>query len=153
MSFILTSHPAAALHLFLPDLIYFPFSDFYSPSHTLPWLQAAPLIECIVSQAAADSQAKLSALYLSCHNFSAPFLPHVCYIPACFSRSPARLCVASPAAADFFFCLFHLVLSTVSADVLLSGDKKSHLSRGVFLLSIAYIFTANTTICYVAILL
>ena len=68
-SFVLTAHPAAALHLLLPDLIYFPSSDFYSRSHTPPWLQAARLIEYIVSEAAADSRRKLSALYLSCQDF------------------------------------------------------------------------------------
>lgn len=64
-----------------PCLIWSTFLlDFYSQSHTPPWLQAAPLIEYIVSQAAADSQRKLwdADTYLVTI-FSAPSLPYVCY--------------------------------------------------------------------------
>lgn len=141
MSFMLTSPPAAVLHLSLPDLIYFPGSDFYSPSHTLAWLQAAPLIEYIVSQAAADSKRKLPALHLSCQNFSAPSLPPVCYTPACFSRSLARYSILQ-------HCLTLSILPVFISSFLSALRRASADGKETFFTSCIFTVTVTIPLCF-----
>lgn len=98
---------------------------------THSWLQAAPLIEYIVSQAAADSKRKLPALHLSCHDFSAPSLPPVCYTPACFSRSLARYSILQHCVTLSILPVF------ISSFYLHSGEhqqmEKRHFSQAAIL--------------------
>lgn len=104
-SFVLTAHPAAALHLLLPDLIYFPFSDFiFTITHSsLIASCSANRVHCIWSCFWQPEKA-LSLILILSGFFSASSLPHVCY------TSPPFKALCSTVCGCLAVC-FHLLFS------------------------------------------